>query len=64
VIGGIGIVFGSNVEFHAILKGILLRDNGLIKAGTKALFTSEKGIVTASSSDAHTIGSVFFLNLI
>lgn len=60
VIGGIGVVFDSTVEFHAILKDILPSDNGVIKAGTKALFTSEKGLVIASSSDAHAIGSVFF----
>lgn len=60
VIGGIGIVFDSTAEFYAILKDVLPSDNGLVKAGTKALFTTDKGLVIASSSDTHATGSVFF----
>ena len=60
VVGGIGIVFDSTVEFGAILNDILPRENGVVKAGTKALFTTDKGFVIASSSDHHVVGSVFF----
>ena len=60
VVGGIGIVFDSRVEFRAILNDILPRENGVVKAGTKALFTTDKGFVIASSSDDHAVGSVFF----
>ncbi|UTW00536.1 cache domain-containing protein [Marinomonas rhizomae] len=60
VVGGIGIVFDSTVEFRAILNDILPRDNGVVKTGTKALFTTDKGFVIASSSDDHAVGSVFF----
>lgn len=60
VIGGIGIVFDSTAEFYAILKDILPSDNGVVKAGTKALFTTDKGLVIASSSDDHVIGSTFW----
>ena len=60
VVGGIGIVFDSTVEFRAILNDILPRENGVVKAGTKALFTTDKGFVIASSSDHHVVGSVFF----
>ena len=60
VIGGIGIVFDSTAEFYAILKDILPSDNGVVKAGTKALFTTDKGLVIASSSNDHVIGSIFW----
>jgi len=59
IIGGIGIVFDSTVEFKAILIDILPRENGEIKSGAKALFTTEQGTILASSSDEYSIGEVF-----
>lgn len=60
VIGGIGIVFDSTTEFKAILNEILPHENGQVKAGARALFTTEEGLVLASSSEDHAIGSMFF----
>lgn len=60
IIGGIGIVFDSTVEFNAILHDILPRENGAIKAGTKALFTTNTGLVISSTSDEHVTGETFF----
>jgi len=59
IVGGIGIVFDSTTEFNAILNDILPRENGIIKAGAKALFVTEQGIVLSSSSGEHLIGDVF-----
>jgi hypothetical protein len=60
IVGGIGIVFDSTTEFKAILNDILPRENGIIKSGAKALFTTEQGTVLSSSSDEHSIGDVFY----
>ncbi|WP_417582805.1 hypothetical protein [Nitrincola sp.] len=60
IIGGIGIVFDSTVEFNAILNDVLPREHDVIKAGSKALFTTDKGVVIASSSAEHAIGEVFW----
>lgn len=60
IIGGIGIVFDSTVEFKAILDDILPRDNGSIKEGAKALFTTDQGTILASTSPEHAIGDYFF----
>ncbi|QNT06986.1 MULTISPECIES: hypothetical protein [Marinomonas] len=60
VIGGIGIVFDSTTEFKAILNDILPREQGEVKEGVKALFTSDKGVVIACSSPDHVVGEVFW----
>jgi len=60
VIGGIGLVFDSTAEFNAILNDILLSNNDKLKEGSKALFTTDEGLVIASSSADHAIGSIFF----
>jgi hypothetical protein len=60
VIGGIGVVFDSTTEFNAILNDILPCENGVVKVGSKALFTTDKGLVIASSSSVHVIGEVFW----
>lgn len=62
-IGGIGIVFDSKPEFRAILQDILPRENGKVKAGSKALFTTDTGFVVSSSSDDHPVGSVFWVDI-
>lgn len=59
IIGGIGIVFDSTVEFNAILNDILPRENGAIKVGSKALFTTDTGLVISSTSDEYLIGDTF-----
>lgn len=59
IIGGIGVVFDSTIEFNAILNDILPRENNELKAGAKALFTTNKGFVIASSDSEHAIGSHF-----
>ena len=59
IIGGIGIVFDSTVEFNAILHDILPRENGVIKAGSKALFTTDTGVIISSTSNEHRIGDTF-----
>ena len=59
IIGGIGIVFDSTVEFKAILDDVLPRENEIIKPGSKALFTTDAGLVISSTSDDHVIGSTF-----
>jgi len=63
IIGGIGVVFDSTVEFNAILNDILPRENNELKAGAKALFTTNKGFVIASSDSEHVIGSHFLPNI-
>ncbi|RCX08013.1 cache domain-containing protein [Marinomonas foliarum] len=62
-IGGIGIVFDSKHEFRAILQDILPRENGKVKAGAKAVFTTDTGFVVSSSSDDHPVGSVFWVDI-
>ncbi|MBD5772297.1 cache domain-containing protein [Marinomonas colpomeniae] len=59
IIGGIGIVFDSTVEFSAILHDILPRENGVIKSGSKALFTTDTGFVISSTSEEYLIGDTF-----
>ncbi|MEO9273992.1 cache domain-containing protein [Marinomonas sp. 5E14-1] len=59
IIGGIGIVFDSSVEFSAILNDVLPRENGEIKMGSKALFTTEQGLVIASTSEEYVVGDTF-----
>lgn len=60
VIGGIGIVFDSTSEFNAILSDVLPREQGVVKVGAKALFTTDKGLIIASSSSDHIVGEVFW----
>lgn len=62
-VGGIGIVFDSKQEFRAILQDILPRENGEVKTGSKALFTTDTGLVISSSSDDHPVGSVFLADI-
>ncbi len=63
IIGGIGIVFDSTVEFKAILNDILPRENGQIKKGTQAFFTTEQGVILSSATDDYSIGAMFNPNL-
>jgi hypothetical protein len=59
IIGGIGIVFDSSVEFSAILNDILPRENGQVKTGSKALFTTDQGLVISSTSKEYLVGDMF-----
>ena len=60
ILGGIGIVFDSTVEFKAMLNDILPRDGGVIRAGSSALFTTDTGLVIASTSPEHATGETFW----
>ncbi|BFM48433.1 hypothetical protein [Marinomonas sp. THO17] len=59
IVGGIGIVFDSSVEFKAILQDILPKENGVVKEGSFALFTTETGEILSSTSEAYNIGQHF-----
>lgn len=59
IIGGIGIVFDSTVEFNAILTDILPQKNGITIAGAKALFTTNTGLILASTCSGYLIGQQF-----
>ena len=62
-VGGIGIVFDSTVEFKAILNDVLPHENGVIKEGTQALFTTEQGVILSSATDSYTVGDRFAPNI-
>ena len=59
IVGGVGIVFDSTVEFKAILNDILPRENGQVKKGAQALFTNEQGIILSSATDDYSVGEAF-----
>ncbi|MDB4837786.1 cache domain-containing protein [Marinomonas sp.] len=59
VIGGIGIVFDSTVEFSAILNDVLPQKNGDAVDGAQALFTTERGLIISSTSDGYSVGGTF-----
>lgn len=63
IIGGIGIVFDSTAEFNAILTDILPQKNGETITGAKALFTTDTGLILASTSSEHIIGKQFLPNV-
>jgi len=63
IIGGIGIVFDSTAEFNAILTDILPQKNGVTVTGAKALFTTDTGLILASTSSEHIIGKQFLPNI-
>ena len=59
IVGGIGIVFDSSVEFKAILQDILPKENGVVKEGSFALFTSQSGDILSSTSEEFVVGQHF-----
>ncbi|MCV2403852.1 cache domain-containing protein [Marinomonas sp. C2222] len=60
IVGGIGIVFDSTVEFSAILNDILPKEeDGKVIEGAKALFTNEQGLILSSTSEEFPIGETF-----
>jgi chemotaxis signal transduction protein len=63
IVGGIGIVFDSEVEFYDMIKDSLPRYvTGEIKSGVFGVFTTKDKMVISSNNDTYKVGSILDLD--